>query len=95
MGPTVGVAETSHAWCPLKCHAYLRKPDGARLFECAWPFDEHYQLIIHYCVVSIEMPCILTQNCCYRFCLSKHHLVDTMHYNFILQCNDQWDGINI
>ena len=39
MGPIVHVVETSNAWCPLKYHAYLIKPDGTGLFRCAWLFD--------------------------------------------------------
>ena len=70
MGLIVGVVETFNVWCRLECHAYLSKPSGAGLFRCTRPFDERYALIIHYCVVSIEMPCILKQSCCYRFCLS-------------------------
>ena len=50
MEPVVSVVEASSAWCSLKRHAYLIKPDGAGLFRCAWPFDGHYASIVYWCV---------------------------------------------
>ena len=87
MRPIVGIAECiiPLMWRPLDCHAYLSKSGFVALFWCAWSFDGYNALIINCCRVPTAMPCILKQNCCYRFYLSEYdHLVDTMNYTYNL-----------
>ena len=74
-----------YMWCQLEYHEYLSRTGGAGLLGSVCPFDGHYAFIIHQCVMSTKMSCILKQNYSYAVCLGEYdHLVDTMHYNFIL-----------
>ena len=67
IGPIAGAVESiSHLMSPAHWNIMhtLANPVVWGLFGCAWPFDRRYLLIIHWCIMFTDMPCILKQNNC-------------------------------